>query len=78
MLRKYAENIISDNMYAQFDIEGREHVLVREFIDHRSDDSSVNKQDGFINSESDEHGYDTTKTWKILVTCNYITILYLK
>ena len=43
MLRKYAENIISDNMYAQFDIEGREHVLVREFIDHRSDDFSVNK-----------------------------------
>ena len=34
-IEKYAANIIAENMFAQVDDEGREHLIMKEIVDHK-------------------------------------------
>ena len=67
-LYEYAENIISENMYAYVDEKGREHLLTSEIIEHQRDESTVNKEYGFITCGSNKNRRNNTKGWQLLVT----------
>ena len=58
---KYASNIIS-----KIDDKARENIFMIEIIENQSDDSTIQKWDGFINRASNEHGRNTLEGWKLL------------
>ncbi len=65
----YTANTIAECMYAQVDEEGKEFLLLKEIIDHRSDGSAVRLDDGFlITKQGRRMPRRTTKGWKLLVT----------
>jgi hypothetical protein len=60
-----AANAIAENMFAQVDDEGNQHVLFEEIVDHRTDGSEVKQQDAFILTRSGtKRRKETTKDGK--------------
>jgi hypothetical protein len=61
-------NAISECMFAQVDQEGKQLLLLDEFIDHRSTDRAVKQSDAFINSPNGrKRRKETTRGWELLV-----------
>jgi hypothetical protein len=42
----YAANVIAESLYSQVDSDGREFVMMKDIIEHRSDGSAVLMDDG--------------------------------
>ena len=38
---KYASNIIDENMFAQVHDEGRDHLIMKEIVDHKKDHTPI-------------------------------------
>ena len=64
---EYSANVIAENMWAQCDLEGRQHLLMEEIIDHRRDDTAVAFADRFVEVNGKQHLRKSTKGWFLCV-----------
>ena len=62
-----AANIIAQNMYAQCDSEGNQYLLLGGIVDHKQNESAVNKSDMWIKRGSNRRMRQTTKGWHLCV-----------
>eukprot|EP00980_Cylindrotheca_fusiformis_P021606 scaffold8458_cov76-Cylindrotheca_fusiformis.AAC.2 len=62
-------NTIAENIFAQIDSEGQEHVIFKEITDHKSDGNAIDKADGFYKTSNDGNlsPKRTTRGWKLCV-----------
>jgi hypothetical protein len=64
----YAANMITESLYSQVDADGREFVLMKEIVDHRSDGSVVPDDDAYyVDPNSWMTRQMTREGWKLLV-----------
>ena len=64
----FAANLIAENIYSQVDAEGNSYSIMSEIIDHESDGSAVQKDDGLeVTKDGSTRPRRTTKGWKLLV-----------
>jgi len=64
---EYTANVIAENMWAQCDLEGRQHLLMDEIIDYRKDKSAVNFADRFVEVNGRKHIRKSTQGWFLCV-----------
>ena len=65
---KYAANVIAENLYSQVDSEGRQHAVMKEIVDHRSNATAISKDDGFVISLGGKRtAKKTTRGWELCV-----------
>ena len=65
---KYAANIIAENMFAQVEDEGREHLIMKEIVDHKKDHVAIPISEGKSRSYSiNEIPRVTARGGKLLV-----------
>ena len=60
-------NVIAQNMYAMCDTEGNQYLLLKGIVDHRKDDSVVERADMYVQRGSNRHIRKTTKGWQMCV-----------
>jgi hypothetical protein len=58
---EYTANMIAENIYAQFDIEGRQYNLMEGIIDHKTDGHAVVPADMYSKHGSNKLVRKTTK-----------------
>jgi hypothetical protein len=51
---EYTANVIAENVYAQFDIEGRQYNLMEGIVDHKTDGHAVEPSDMYIKNRSNK------------------------
>jgi len=60
-------NLIAQHLYSQIDDEGNRHVLLDDIIDHRRNDSAIDKSDAFVTmSNGVKRRKETTAGWQLL------------
>jgi hypothetical protein len=64
---EYTANVIAENMYDQFDIEGRQYNLMVGTVDHKTDQHAVEPVDMYIKHGSKKKVSKTTKGWNLCV-----------
>ena len=64
---EYAANVIAENMWAQCDLEGRQHLLLDSIVDHRTDGTAVKFADRFVTVGNKKHLRKTTTGWFLCV-----------
>jgi hypothetical protein len=60
-------NVIAQNMYAMCDTEGNQYLLLSGIVDHRKDQSALDREDVYIKHGSNRQLKMTTKGWKLCV-----------
>ena len=67
-IKEYSANMIAGNMLTLTDSEGMSTTLMELITDFKKDNSSVSKQDKYLDTPRGQHWMrKTTKVWKILV-----------
>ena len=67
-IEKYSANIIAKNMFAHVDDEGREHLIIKDIVDHKKDHTAIPISEGKLRSYNGNEGPKvTTRGWKLLV-----------
>ena len=67
-IAEYYANVIGENLYSQVDSDGRQFVLLQEFLDYKKDGSALHKDDGWITSRTGQRSRKkTTAGWKFRV-----------
>jgi hypothetical protein len=51
-------NMIADNMYAQYYIEGRQHNMMEGIVDHKTDGHAVQPDDMYIKHDDNNQGLE--------------------
>ena len=70
-IEDYAANVIAENLFSQCDEEGNQYMILKDIVDHKSDETAVSKEDGtYRNRSGTEVKKKTTKGWKLLVEWN--------
>ena len=64
---EYAANVIAENMWAQCDIDGNQHVLMESIIDYKTDGHAVKVADAYFSYNGKRHMRKTTKGWELCV-----------
>ena len=59
----YAANVIVESMFADCDVDGNQHVLIDEVVDHKPDGSAVLDADQFVVVKGRQYVRKTTKGW---------------
>ena len=49
---RYLANVITENLYSQFDSKVHQHFFMSEILDHKRDGSAVTKENGFTGEHS--------------------------
>jgi hypothetical protein len=63
---KYMANITADNLYSQVESKGKQFMVLIEIINHKSDGTGMNIEDGYVISHNgNKVPKKTTKGWKI-------------
>jgi hypothetical protein len=70
---EYTTNVITDNIYAQCDIEGRQYNLMEGVFDHKTDVHAVKPADMYIKHGSNKQVRKTTKVCNLRVEWKYGT-----
>ena len=71
-IEKYAANIITENMFAQVDDEGREHLTTKDIVDHKKYHKAIPISEGKPHSyNGNESPKITTRGWKLLAEWRY-------
>jgi hypothetical protein len=70
----YTANVISENMYAQCDADGRQYNLMEGIIDHNTDGHAVVRADMNIKYGSNKKVRKTAKGWHLCVEWKYGTM----
>ena len=63
----YSANVIAQNMIAQCDPEGNQHLLMESIIDHKTDDKAIKFADRFVLMNGRKYWRKTTAGWKLCV-----------
>jgi hypothetical protein len=63
----YTANVISENMYAQCDAEGRKYNLMEGIIDHNTDGHAIDRSGMYIKHGINKQMSKTTKGWHFCV-----------
>ena len=67
-IKKYAKNVIANNMYAQVDNESNMFQLLDEIMDHKKDDTAIDITNGTVTLASGNEKPKITKQgWQLLV-----------
>jgi hypothetical protein len=62
----YTANVIAENVYAQINAEGHQHVILKEIVGHNTDASALTPDDGFtVNANGACRPKFTTRGWKL-------------
>jgi hypothetical protein len=69
----YAANVITENMYAQCNIEGRQYNLMEGIVDHKKDGNAVEPAAIYIKHGRNTQVRKTTKGWHLCVEWKYGT-----
>ena len=78
-VEKYNANIIAEHIYSRVDEDGYGRTLLDEIIDHKSDDSAVDKAGGFARGPNGSRvPRQTTRGWKLLVRLKDHTVEWFK
>ena len=64
---EFAANVIAENMWAQCDLEGQQHLLMEEIVDYRVDNTAVMDGEQYVRVGGNQHHVKTTRGWKLLV-----------
>ncbi len=65
---EFAANVIAENIYSQVESDGHNFSYLQDIIGHRSDDTAVQKEDGFVTlSNGHAKPVVTTQGWDINV-----------
>jgi len=56
-------NVIVESMFADCDVDGNQHVLIDEVVDHKPDGSAVLDADQFVVVKGRQYARKTTKGW---------------
>ena len=64
---EYAANVIAENMWAQCDLEGQQHLLMDSIVDFKTDGHAVKFADRYIVIRGKRHLRQTTKGWHLCV-----------
>lgn len=65
---EYSTNIIVENIFLQYDEDGKQHYIFESIIDHANDGTQVTKGNGtFLATSGQVRKKQTTKGWKFLV-----------
>ena len=59
-LAAYSANVIAENMIAQCDPDGNQHLLLESIVDHKSDDTAIKDKDRYITVNNRKHHRKTT------------------
>jgi len=62
---EYAANTIAQNMWAQCDMDGNQHLLLDAIVDHKMDSNAVMEADKYIQVRGKNHLRKTTKGWHV-------------
>ena len=62
-----AANVIAQNMYAMCDTEGNQFLLLSGIVDHRKDETALDRADMYVKRGSNTHYRKTTEGWKLCV-----------
>jgi hypothetical protein len=62
-----AANVIAENMFTQCDSEGNQYLLLAGIVDHRKDNSAVDKRDMYVKHGSNLQPRKTTMGWSLCV-----------
>ena len=66
--KEISANLIAESMFSNVDSEGYNFQLLREIVDHKSDDSAIKKEDGYYKSKNGNKSPKlTTRGWSLLV-----------
>lgn len=52
---KYAANTIEEGMYAQCDANGRPQFLLKDIVDHKTDNTAVKHADRYVTVNGQQH-----------------------
>jgi len=63
----YTANLIAESMYAQCDIDGNQHLLLKAIVDHTSNDQAVKDQNQYVVVNGRSHPRKTTAGWFLAV-----------
>ena len=63
----FTANIIAESIYAQVDEEGNPFVLLDEIIDHKTDNSAITHDNGFVTVRGRSYPKRTTRGWHLCV-----------
>ena len=44
---RYSANIVAENIYSQCDLEGNQYLVLKEIVDHKSDESALRVNDRY-------------------------------
>ena len=50
-VRHYGANIIAQNLYSQTDLSGHSHKALKQILDFKKDNTTIEKGDKFLNSK---------------------------
>ena len=64
---EYSANLIAENMFAQCDPEGNQHLLMDAIVDHKADDKAVKFADRFVIVKGKRYHRKTTVGWKLCI-----------
>jgi hypothetical protein len=64
---EYTTNVIAENMYAQFNIEGKQYNLMDGIVDHKTDGHAVEPAYMCITHGSNNKVRETTNGWSLCV-----------
>ena len=64
---EYAANTIAENMWAQCDLDGNQHLLLDAIIDYKTDGHAIKVADMYTVIKGRKHIRKTTKGWHLCV-----------
>ena len=64
---EYTANAIAENMWAQCDADGRQHVMMDEIVDVRKTQGAVEVADKYVEVKGKQHLKKTTRGWEFCV-----------
>ena len=65
---EYAANLIAENMFAQVNDKGHEHLLLDEIVMNRTTDAALTTENCWISSANGQRRmHPTTERWQLLV-----------
>ena len=70
----YATNTISENMWAQCNIEANQGLIMSGIVDHKTEGHSVEMYDAFITKNDERYMRRATKGRKLCVEWKYISM----
>ena len=81
---RYSANVIPENIFAQYDDEGRRRAVLQEITDHRNDATSIHITNGYtVTKQGRIIPKTTTKGWQLLCqwrdgTSDWVPLKHLK